>query len=504
MSTQENLERCEDKDKIISKRIDEVKVLIEKFKQQQQENARRITGLKWSLSTARRLPDDVLIEVLKTCVLDLEVSPYLLAQVSKKFQSILLCIPKIWSRIQIDSSLGRWDPGRYYGLHGCNTVEDLRKVLKRSRGVSLDITFHDASEEMIRLLLMERHRWRYLQFHNSNSHNRTKDPSEVLFEIPNSPMNLQELGLGSECHENIILWVAVAKPQILKLYYRSVGPFTRVEWWGSLTTLHIWGTFDEPDLNVSVSGILKSLRLQLLHLTLVAIPFTDFDIGADMEFPCLQHLHLERVDHWWKFIAPKLITLNLYPLHPAPLGTVLTYPSVAEFQYQAYSIALSWKMSSLPRLVSIQLEGPTIGTPGFNFVWSKPDGTLSQLAAKEIAIRGSLSNPTCIGYKDLIASLRHHTNLIKLQLFGLKLPISFYKAFVKGSSQKDALCPQLQEFVVDLNSIITKLDPTQYHEVFEAIATERRQGNSPLRRLYVTWRDSSGLQPRNYMAQGSY
>ncbi|CAG8703927.1 14925_t:CDS:2, partial [Acaulospora colombiana] len=58
ISTRENLNRREDEDKLISKRMEEAKSLIEKFKQQQKENARQITGLKWSLSTARRLPDD--------------------------------------------------------------------------------------------------------------------------------------------------------------------------------------------------------------------------------------------------------------------------------------------------------------------------------------------------------------------------------------------------------------------------------------------------------------
>jgi hypothetical protein len=94
-SVQENLKAYEDKNKYISKRIDEVKVLIDKFTQQQKENARQMTALKWSLSIVRRLPDDVFIEILRCCVLDLEVSPYLLGQVCKKFRSIMLHIPKV-------------------------------------------------------------------------------------------------------------------------------------------------------------------------------------------------------------------------------------------------------------------------------------------------------------------------------------------------------------------------------------------------------------------------
>jgi hypothetical protein len=94
-SVQENLKAYEDKNKYISKRIDEVKVLIDKFTQQQKENARQMTALKWSLSIVRRLPDDVFIEILRCCVLDIEVSPYLLGQVCKKFRSMMLHIPKV-------------------------------------------------------------------------------------------------------------------------------------------------------------------------------------------------------------------------------------------------------------------------------------------------------------------------------------------------------------------------------------------------------------------------
>ncbi|PVF96932.1 hypothetical protein CPB86DRAFT_473688 [Serendipita vermifera] len=98
-SIQENIITCEEKDHYISKRIQEVKVLIEKFKQQKAENERQITALKWSLSTARRLADDALIEILKISVLDFEISPYLLAQVCKKFQRILVHIPKVRSNL---------------------------------------------------------------------------------------------------------------------------------------------------------------------------------------------------------------------------------------------------------------------------------------------------------------------------------------------------------------------------------------------------------------------
>jgi hypothetical protein len=97
ISVQENLKACEDKSQYISKQIEEVKVLIDKFTQQQKENARQMTALKWSLSIVRRLPDDVFIEVLKCCVLDLQVSPYLLGRVCKKFQSMMLHIPKVTS-----------------------------------------------------------------------------------------------------------------------------------------------------------------------------------------------------------------------------------------------------------------------------------------------------------------------------------------------------------------------------------------------------------------------
>jgi hypothetical protein len=41
------------------------------------------------------LPDDVLIEILVFCVLDVEISPYLLGQVCKTFHSILVQIPKV-------------------------------------------------------------------------------------------------------------------------------------------------------------------------------------------------------------------------------------------------------------------------------------------------------------------------------------------------------------------------------------------------------------------------
>ncbi|PVF96930.1 hypothetical protein CPB86DRAFT_826818 [Serendipita vermifera] len=503
MSMQENLKRCEDKDILISKRIDEVKLLIEKFKQQQKENARRITGLKWSLSTARRLPDDVLIEVLKTCVLDLEVSPYLLAQVCKKFQSMMLHIPKIWSKIIIDSRAERWSSEEYYGYHYCTTFEDLRKILKRSGGVPLDITVHNASSEMTQLLLAERHRWHHLQFEKSDYWTgQTEDPSETLFEIPNTPMDLEEFCLSSECHENVVSWVMVAKPRVLRLHNFSVEPLKQLTWWDELHTLDIDGEFEDPDLPSSVFSIIKALRLQLSRLQLRCIPFVDSDLSSGIEFPRLQHLELEQVDYWWKFSAPNITSLSLYPSNPAPSGTVLTYPNVTEVEYNGYYAPLSSETLSLPKVVSMSLDSLMVGRPGVNFVWSNADGTLSQAVAKKISISGAYDDIARISYKDLMASLRPHTNLMSLHIQDLRLPVTFYKAFMKGSSQKGVLCPRLRELVVDLRigNRSTKVNFTQYNEVFETIAAERGQGDNPLQRLSITWPDSILDEPTEYIS----
>ncbi|CAG8701757.1 5149_t:CDS:2, partial [Acaulospora colombiana] len=385
----------------------------------------------------------------------------------------------------------------YFGYHGCNTLEDLRKVLRRSGGVPLDITVHNASIEMTRLLLAERHRWRRLLFDKSDWHSQSEDPSEVLFETPNSTMDLEELYLNSECHENILSWVMVAKPRILRLYNFSPTPLVNLTWWDSLHTLEVNGESEEPGFNLSVFGILSALRLQLSQLELRSIPFTESDLGGGLEFPQLQSLELEQVGSWWKFFAPRLTSLHLYPFNPAPAGVVLTYPNVTEFQYSAYHAALLSGTVLLPKLVSMRLNDPVEGTPGINFVWCKADGTLSQTVAKEITISASYGNSARISYKELMASLRPHTNLMKLHIEELVLPVTFYKAFIKGNSQKDVLCPNLCELVVDLSagSRSIKIKFAQYNEVFETLGAERRQSGAPLHRLLALSLPSSQQPP---------
>jgi hypothetical protein len=353
---------------------------------------------------------------------------------------------------------------------------------------------------MVQLLLAERHRWRYLEFQKMDWHalERTEDPSEILFETPESSMNLEEFSLISQCHENVFSWLPVAKPKALRLYKCSIAPLTRITWWDGLTTLDLQDG-QEHDFNAFVCTILSSLRSQLSHLSLSQIPFTEFDLGSGMEFPRLQSLKLNQVAYWWKFSAPNIVSLRLSPSQPAPPNTVVTYPQVTNLQYSAYYTPLSWETLSLPKLVSMRLESPKVGTPGVNLIWCKEDGTLSPAPPREITISGGYKDATRIGYKDMITSLIPHTNVTKLELVDLKLPVTFYKSFLKKASQDNVLCPRLCELVVNLSGISTKLDVTQYHEVFETLAQERRQSDSPLRRLYVTWPEILQDKPRDYM-----
>jgi hypothetical protein len=325
---------------------------------------------------------------------------------------------------------------------------------------------------------------------------RTEDPSEILFEVPESSMKLKEFYLVSQCHENVYPWLTVAKPRILRLNKCSVAPLTRITWWDGLSILDLQGG-EEHDFNAFVANILSCLRSQLSHLKLSDVPFTSSDLGSGLEFSRLQSLKLERVAYWWKFSAPNIVSLRLFPSQSAPPGTVVTYPRLTGLDYDASRADLSWVTLFLPKLVSMQLQYPNDCTPGVNLVWSKEDGTLSPTPAKEITIRGPYRDTLRIGYKNLITSLLPHTNLTKLYFINLRLPVTFYKAFLKKASQDDILCPNLRDFAINLNTISTKLDVPQYHEVFKILAQDRRQCNSPLKRLCVTWPDTD--KTRNYM-----
>jgi hypothetical protein len=353
---------------------------------------------------------------------------------------------------------------------------------------------------MARTLLVERHRWRYLCFWNTDWNGSVEDPSEILFEMPKSPMSLEEFELRYECHENVFPWLAVTKPQILRFYNRPIAPLTKMTWWDELSSLEIRGDEEEPDLNVSIYNILSSLRYQLSDLNLHRVPLNKFDL-ENMEFPRLQQLELEDVDYWWMFPAPNIVSLRLSPSNKAPPDTVIAYIHLTHLEYNAYFIPLRSEILNLPKLVSIQLENPKVGVPGINLVWCKTDGTLSSGPAKEITIRGIYHDTGCVRYEDLISSLQPHMDLVKLQLECLNFPVAFYEAFIKTASQRAILCPHLRELVVNLFSISTELDVGQYHETFQTLAQERRHGDSPLERLHVTWPSYTSRVPRDYTLQ---
>ncbi|PVF96933.1 hypothetical protein CPB86DRAFT_826821 [Serendipita vermifera] len=501
LSLHESLKAYEGKDRSILEQAEEVVALMEAFKDQQAEVRREMMALKWALSTFRRLPDDVIIELLKICVLEVKICPYLLSQVCKKFHFLILRTPKIWSQISIDScDHGKWPP-RYSDSHNCRTLKDLQTILKRSGIAPLDISVCNASLKMIQTLLAERHRWRYLRFQRMQPLRRNQcieDPSEKLFQSSNSPSNLEKFVLASDCHKNVLAWVVKAKPLTLRLTNCTITPWSRIKWWHELNTLEIEHLLDK-DRKKAVCGILASLRTQLRSLSLRLSDSEEFNLEECIEFPRLQYLKLREVDHWWDFHAPKLVSLSLHPPRPAPPTATLTYTNLLELKYNAEFAALSWETLSAPKLVSMRLLYPTLGEPGTNFVWSTSDGTLSGIVAKEINIVSYSKDATKIGYKDMLASLWPHTTLTKLHLSGLKLPLTFYKAFIKGNSEEAMLCPQLCEFIINLAPITSSIDAAKYHKVFETLARDRRQSNSPLNLLHITWPSSTHREPKDYM-----
>ncbi|CAG8703939.1 14926_t:CDS:2, partial [Acaulospora colombiana] len=444
-------------------------------------------ALKWSLSPLRLFSDDLIKYMFEVLVLDGEISPWILM--------------KLWTRIIVDANRSNGFGRRLGGRENCCTAKHLRGILRLSGEAPLDISVRMLSEEMAALLVAERWRWERLEFFNEPLDPLTAesltDEAKALFVIPNESLSIKEASFFHVSDISVASWAEAARPQSLSLNFSSIEPFVSIKWWDSLQVLNIQG-FEEFTLHgPSVYAILSAVRIYLVGLSISECNLED-QFTEVMEFPKLRDLSLVSVSHWWMMSAPQVVSLCLEPQDPAPPGTKFSYLQLKKLSYRADKVPLLGDTIYCPQLESISLTAVASTKPGENLIWCTAEGELSSMAAKEIHIEGAAGIKD-IKYKDLITSLRPHNGLEKLKITYIKLPVLFYKAFLRPGTKKKLapLCPALRDLEVDLQGVRATIDATQYDQVFQELVQEREKSASPLTRLYVRW-PGYDFKPTNY------
>lgn len=340
---------------------------------------------------------------------------------------------------------------------------------------------------MASLLASECVRWGSLKLSRTN--NKLDDEIMLaLFKQTKPATKLLSVTIRMvENYKALAQWLGKARPSSLELSHCNISKFLQVKGWPELRELRInnASTTKSAALNVvpgaGLKNVLTSSASHLTYLEIRNVPPDAVPWLGPITFPQLLELKLEMVDKWWLYRGDKLEKLWLKPPSPAPEDLSILYPGLTHLDYDATNAHLMLESIIAPRLDFMALRHVREAEPGKNFIWLNKDGSLSQLATRQLDLH-EVSVPP----KQFLAALRPHHKVEELKLNYCRVPISFLQVFGNKPTRKyPMLCSNLQRLSIGIFHSDRKADDARYKELFKDIAKARKEYEHPLRELLV-------------------
>lgn len=473
----------------------QISELKQKLAQLQKDHSRivaKITLSKGFLSPLRKVPIEVIGHICSMCVFELEMSPWILASVSKQFREAVSCYKRLWSYIKIDAKYKGTQ--RYIGGYEiCRTVPELERSLERSRAAPLTVIIENCKATMAIELASHKPRWESVDYNA----NQSPQVERALFEeMPQTRTPVSKIIIRNAFQK--------AEQYFLPKWIRNIGPkplqFSKFSdhslalypntGWSELSVLEI--TFKPHYATASdakvVWSILNQARIRLTSLTLEQIPWCQsMDVNGSLHFPQVSTLSLLDVASWWRFDAPEATELHfrMNIERPSPHGITWLFPEVVSFRYHggpgdATAVARVIQLPKLDMLAYLETGNTTGG-----FIWEQTTATGTKVPVMHPRVLHM--HKIQARYADLREGVRTLDSVSELHFHSSELKSGFLKALMKtdgsrkqskAQSATPSLLPQLQVLHVEIAGgswlRIARVRREEFTKTFTAIAAKRR------------------------------